>query len=152
MITPAALEGDDVGDIHVRRSRPEDAPAVTALLRASLGKQDDAHYEDFLRWKHEQNPFGPSPAWVAVDDDRVVGFRTLLRWRFVTDEGKVLTAVRAVDTATDPDYRGRGIFRLLTLDAVADLTRAGHDPDDWAFAPLPDNGTENEHDRRQEVR
>ena len=114
-----------MGDIRARRSRPEDAPDVTALLRASLGKQDDPHYEHFLRWKHERSPFGPSPAWVAVDDDRVVGFRTLLRWRFVTDEGKVLSAARAVDTATDPEYRGRGIFRLLTLEAVADLTRAG---------------------------
>ena len=112
-------------DIEVRRSRPEDAAAVTALLRASLGKEDDPHYEDFLRWKHERNAFGPSPAWVALDGERVVGYRTLLRWRFETDEGKVFSAVRAVDTATDPEYRGRGIFRLLTIDAVADLTRAG---------------------------
>lgn len=116
-----------MGDIEVRRSLPEDAPAVTALLRASLGKEDDPHYEGFLTWKHERNAFGPSPAWVALDGDRLVGYRTLLRWRFATDEGTVLSAVRAVDTATDPDYRGRGIFRLLTLEAVADLTRAGGD-------------------------
>jgi GNAT superfamily N-acetyltransferase len=114
-----------VGEIQVRRSRPEDSAAITALLRSSLGKQEDPHYDDFLHWKHERNCFGPSPAWVAVDGDRVVGFRTLLCWRFLTDEGKAVSAVRAVDTATDPDYRGRGIFRLLTLEAVADLTRAG---------------------------
>lgn len=114
-----------MGEIEVRRAGPEDAAAVTELLRTSLGKQDDPHYEDFLRRKHERNPFGVSPAWVAVDGERVVGYRTLLRWQFRTDEGTVLSTVRAVDTATDPDYRGRGIFRLLTLEAVADLTRAG---------------------------
>ena len=46
-------------------------------------------------------------------------------WRFLDDAGRVLTAVRAVDTATDPAYRGMGIFRMLTLRAVADLTLAG---------------------------
>jgi len=114
-----------VGEITVRRAIPADDPAITALLRTSLGKEGDEHYVDFLRWKHEENAFGVSPAWVAADGERIVGYRTLLRWRFVNRKGKVLHAVRAVDTATDPDYRGRGIFRTLTLEAVADLTRAG---------------------------
>ncbi len=33
--------------------------------------------------------------------------------------------MRAVDTATDPAYQGRGIFRTLTLRGVAELTLAG---------------------------
>ena len=40
----------------------------------------DDRYEAFFDWKHEQNPFGRSPAWVAVDGGEVVGFRTFLRW------------------------------------------------------------------------
>lgn len=117
-------KGAIVGEIGVRRARPEDMPSVTSLLRTSLGKEGDPHYEEFLRWKHELNPFGVSPAWVALDGTKVVGFRTLLRWRFLTERDTPLSAVRAVDTATDPDYRGRGIFRVLTLEAVADLTRS----------------------------
>jgi len=108
-----------------RAAGPADGPAVADLLRTSLGKQDDPHYEAFLAWKHQQNAFGASPAWVALDEDRVVGYRTFLRWRFVDDAGRVLRAVRAVDTATDPAYRGQGIFRRLTIEAVADLTRSG---------------------------
>lgn len=108
-----------------RAAEPADGPAITALLRASLGKADDPHYEAFLAWKHRENAFGASPAWVALDGDRVVGYRTFLRWRFVDDGGRALRAVRAVDTATDPAYRGQGIFRRLTIEAVADLTRAG---------------------------
>jgi len=114
-----------VGEIEVRRAETQDAEEVTSLLRTSLGKADDAHYGAFLRWKHEQNPFGVSPEWVALDGARIVGYRTLLRWRFRTAEDNVISVVRAVDTATDPEYRGRGIFRLLTVHAVADLTRAG---------------------------
>ena len=107
--------------IGIRRAQPADDPAVLRLLRASLGKEEDRHYEAFLHWKHQESPFGVSPAWVATDGDRVVGYRTFLRWRFRQGE-KLLRAVRAVDTATDPGYRGRGIFRSLTLQAIADLT------------------------------
>ena len=112
-------------DLVVRRAEPGDDAAVIPMLRASLNKLDDPHYEAFLHWKHRENAFGPSPAWVALHDERVVGYRTFLRWRFLDDAGRVVTAVRAVDTATDPAYRGMGIFRMLTLRAVADLTLAG---------------------------
>ncbi len=112
-------------DLTIRLAEPADDPQIVSLLRSSLGKEEDRHYVDFLRWKHQENPFGRSPAWVALDGDQIVGFRTFLRWDFLDGEGRRLRAVRAVDTATHPEHQGRGIFRRLTLDAVADLTRAG---------------------------
>ena len=112
-------------DLVFRQGEPADDPQVIPLLRAALGKPDDPHYEAFLAWKHRENPFGPSPAWVALHGDRVVGYRTFLRWRFLDDLGRPVAAVRAVDTATLPDYQGLGIFRSLTLRGVADLTLAG---------------------------
>jgi GNAT superfamily N-acetyltransferase len=57
---------------------------------------------------------------VACVDDEIVGYRTMLRWRFEQGEGQ-LDAVRAVDTATHPEHQGRGIFTKLTLAAIADL-------------------------------
>lgn len=112
-------------ELLVRAATPDDAARAVPMLRASLGKVDDPHYEAFLHWKHRESAFGPSPAWVALHDGTVVGYRTFLRWRFLDDEGRTVRAVRAVDTATDPAYRGMGIFRTLTLRAVADLTLAG---------------------------
>jgi len=112
-------------DLVVRRAEPDDDTTVLPMLRASLGKVDDPHYEAFLAWKHRDNAFGRSPAWVALHDGVVVGYRTFLRWEFLRPDGTVLRAVRAVDTATDPDYRGLGIFRTLTLQGVAELTLAG---------------------------
>jgi GNAT superfamily N-acetyltransferase len=112
-------------DLVVRAAEPGDDATALPMLRASLGKVDDPHYEQFLHWKHRENPFGVSPAWVALHDGVVVGYRTFLRWEFLTDDGRVLRAVRAVDTATDPAYRGLGIFRTLTLQGVSELTLAG---------------------------
>ena len=112
-------------DLVFRQGEPADDPQVIPLLRAALGNPDDPHYEALLPWKHRENPYGVSPAWVALHDDRVVGYRTFLRWRFLDDLGRPVTAVRAVDTATLPDYQGLGIFRSLTLRGVAALTLAG---------------------------
>ena len=112
-------------DLVVRAAEPTDTAAAVPMLRASLGKLDDPHYEAFLRWKHGDNPFGVSPAWVAVHDGKVVGYRTFLRWEFLDAQDRVARAVRAVDTATDPDYQGMGIFRTLTLRAVAEMTLTG---------------------------
>ena len=63
--------------------------------------------------------------WVAVDDERVVGFRAFLRWEFVGADGSIVRAARAVDTATDPGYRRRGLFRSLTVDALETLRTDG---------------------------
>ncbi|MDQ1481827.1 MAG: hypothetical protein QOI44_2688 [Actinomycetota bacterium] len=114
-------------EITVRRVIDADRPAVLNLLADSLGWDRDETFADFFRWKHEENPFGPSPAWVAVEDDVVVGFRTFLRWEFEHPDGRMRRAVRAVDTATSPAHQGRGIFRRLTLTAVDELTADGID-------------------------
>jgi GNAT superfamily N-acetyltransferase len=111
--------------IEVRAAGPSDRAAVLDLMAASLGWSSDDHHEAFFDWKHAQNPFGPSPGWVAVDGGEVVGFRTFLRWEHRTPEGWVLPAVRAVDTATRPSHQGRGIFRRLTLQALDDLRAHG---------------------------
>ena len=111
-------------DVEIRRSGPADDAAVLELLSSSLGwRADDRHRQLFV-WKHEENPFGQSPGWVATVDGHVVGFRTFLRWELVID-GEVVPAVRAVDTATHPDHRGKGVFGALTEHAVAAVRDEG---------------------------
>jgi GNAT superfamily N-acetyltransferase len=109
------------GSIEVRVAEPADRAAVLGLLTASLGWASDDRFDAFFSWKHEHNPFGRSPGWVAADDGTVVGFRTFMRWEYQKADGEVICAVRAVDTATHPRYQGRGIFRRLTLQALDDL-------------------------------
>lgn len=94
------------------------------LLRTTMGWSVDPGDADFLVWKHQENAFGPSPTWVAVHEERVVAVRAFLRWEFV-HQGRVVRAVRAVDTATHPDYQGRGLFSRLTLHALGELRDDG---------------------------
>jgi GNAT superfamily N-acetyltransferase len=109
----------------LRAARAEDRAAIIPLLAAALGREDDPRFEQLYAWKHEENAFGASPTWVAADGDRVVGIRVLMRWEFVRPaaDGTVesFRAVRAVDTATHPDYQGRGIFTRLTRHGIEAL-------------------------------
>jgi asparagine synthase (glutamine-hydrolysing) len=108
-------------DLEIRPYRSEDEEPVNQLLAAAMkSSPTDDRYRRLFAWKHEANPFGTSPAWVAMDDGRVVGYRPFLRWRFEAD-GRTHDAVRAVDTATDPSAQGRGVFRALTLHALDQL-------------------------------
>lgn len=89
-----------------------------------MGWVPDGQSAAFFRWKHRESPFGRSPSWVAVEGEQVVGFRTFLRWQF-DHQGRTVEAVRAVDTATHPDYQGKGIFSLLTRHALEELKADG---------------------------
>lgn len=110
--------------MRIRPVTPADEPEILALLQSSLGWLADEDHRRFYRWKHVENPFGPSYGWVAVDDGRVAGLRLFMRWEFRLGR-KVLRAVRAVDTATHHDYRGRGIFKQLTLHGLEKLESDG---------------------------
>lgn len=107
--------------LGVRAATDADLAQVLELLEASLGWVPDDQSAAFFAWKHHESPFGRSPAWVAVDGDRIVGLRVWLRWEF-EDGSRTYRAIRAVDTATHPEYQGRGIFRLLTTQSL-DLMR-----------------------------
>ncbi len=99
-----------------------DLPAVLDLLTASLaGGPTGTRTAEFFAWKHHRNPFGASPGLVAeTPDGRLAGVRLFLRWQWQAGgaDGPPVTAVRPVDTATHPDFQGRGIFRRLTLDLL----------------------------------
>lgn len=103
-------------ELPIRLATPEDRPQVLDLLQSTLGARDP-RYPDLFAWKHDRNPFGPSDVWVATDGGRVVAVRVFLKWEFVRGGG-VVRAVRAVDTATDVAYQGRGLFTALTLRAL----------------------------------
>lgn len=111
-------------DLTVRQATAGDVPELLALLRASMQRADDRRFDALYRWKHLDNAFGPSPAWVACDGARIVALRVFMRWELLR-AGEVVRAVRAVDTATHPDYQGRGLFTRLTLGALPDLAAEG---------------------------
>lgn len=112
-------------DLTIRPAHEADESAVLDLLHTTMGWSPADPNRDLFRWKHRENPAGPSLSWVAEDGGRIVGFRTFLRWRF-RQAGAPIEVVRAVDTATHPDHQGRGIFSRLTLHALDALTTDGY--------------------------
>lgn len=117
------MDGDA---LTIRLATPDDRRRITRLAVRALGWRGDERDRAFFAWKHDDNPFGPSPAWVATEGGEIIGFRTFLRWQLAQGTER-LRMVRAVDTASDPDHRGKGVFRHLTESAVAELTAAGYD-------------------------
>ncbi|MCX2739956.1 GNAT family N-acetyltransferase [Pontibacter anaerobius] len=110
--------------MKIRKGTEADIPAIVELLKSSLGEGLIQKSERLWHWKHVENPHGASPILVAEDDGKVVGVRAFLRWQWVY-KGQVLQAIRAVDTATHPDYQGKGIFKKLTLQGLADAKEDG---------------------------
>jgi GNAT superfamily N-acetyltransferase len=109
-------------EVVFRPATPADVAQMIELARVALGPGSVPRTEAFWRWKHERNPFGPSPAMVAEADGEIVSLRLFLRWRWRYRE-RVFDAVRPVDTATHPDWRRRGLFERLTRELV-DVMRA----------------------------
>ena len=115
-------------EVEIRDYIPEDESPVLALIQRGMGGgPTGTRDKGFWHWKHFQNPFGPSIALVAVHKDgKIIGLRTLMQWRFQAGNRPV-SAVRAVDTVTHPDYRRYGVFSALTRKAVEKVRERGID-------------------------
>ncbi|TNF39925.1 MAG: GNAT family N-acetyltransferase [Cytophagales bacterium] len=110
--------------MHIRRGTQEDIPAIINLLRLSLGESLIPKSEALWKWKHVENPFGPSPILVAEDGGQLIGIRAFLKWEYIY-QGKAISACRAVDTAVHPDFQGKGIFTSLTLQLIEEVKSEG---------------------------
>lgn len=114
--------------ITIRQFRDEDLEPVLDVLRAALGEPPGlGRTPQLFAWKHLDNPFGRSIMLVADADGQIAGFRAFMRWEMVTPDGTTLRCVRAVDTATHPDFQRRGIFKNLTLAGIDLATEDGVD-------------------------
>lgn len=103
--------------MHIRESTEVDIPAIVDLLKKSLGETSSPKSVDYWLWKHLQNPFGPSKVLLAESNGQLIGVRAMMQWKWQW-EGQIYSALRAVDTATHPDFQGKGIFSVLTQKMV----------------------------------
>ena len=107
--------------IQYRPASKGDLPSILELTRIGLGGNMNYRSEEFWRWKHELNPFGPSLVLVAENENGIIGLRTLMKWRFRHLE-KTIDAFRPVDTVVHPAWRRKGIFEGLTTLAIENIS------------------------------
>lgn len=100
--------------MEIRKADISDIPNIISLLKMSLGESLMPKTEKYWEWKHVKNPFGTSPVLLACEGERIVGVRAFMKWRW-QNKSEIITAIRAVDTATHPEHQGKGIFKKLTL-------------------------------------
>jgi N-acetylglutamate synthase-like GNAT family acetyltransferase len=108
----------------IRNATPEDIPAIVALLQLSLGESLIKKSSRSWNYKHVDNPFGVSQVLLAFENDVLVGVRAFMKWQWNLGS-QSWTAFRAVDTATHPNYQGKGIFKKLTLQALDEIQKEG---------------------------
>lgn len=103
--------------MKIREATENDISEIVQVLKASLGEDQLQLTEEVWRYKHIDNPFGKSIAFLAEENGEIIGVRAFMRWEW-QQNSKVYSALRAVDTATHPHHQGKGIFKKLTLQAV----------------------------------
>lgn len=101
----------------IREATEVDTPEIVEVLKASLGEQDLPLSKEIWNFKHIKNPFGKSLVLIAIEDGKIVGVRAFMCWKWQFLD-KLYSTYRAVDTATHPNYQGKGIFKKLTLKAI----------------------------------
>ena len=103
--------------MDIREATDADIPEILQVLKASLGETSSKKSEEVWRYKHIDNPFGRSLVLLAIEGSKIIGVRAFMRWKWQR-AGEVLSAFRAVDTATHPKHQGKGVFKKLTLKAL----------------------------------
>src|SRR5262245_53791008 len=107
--------------IEIRLATPADIPEVAAFRRAmfvDMGETDnsavDAMATAFESWAHEKMERGNYVAWLAEADGKPVASvgLWLMEWSPVPHDLSQRHG-RVMDVYTDPDYRRRGLARLL---------------------------------------
>ena len=101
--------------MRVAEYSPSRRADVADLIARVWGERPD---EAELEWFYERNPVRPASVLLAEEDDRVVGSVAISFQPLQTD-----VVGFAVHLATDPAYRGRGIFSELQT-ANEDRARA----------------------------
>ena len=92
-----------------RPGGPGDLDRIRGLYNA-IGNPERPR--SFDHWRFFAGAYGICPSVLAMDEDRLVAFYTVMPVRLRLG-GEAVLAAQSMDTMTHPDYRGRGLFLKL---------------------------------------
>lgn len=103
------------------------APTLLRHYQSIFGKcfPEAAHLnEHYLAWLYASNPAGPVIGLDAWDGDRLAAHYACIPVSAVVD-GQCCRVMLSLNTATDPDYQGQGLFTKLAEGTYAAGSAAG---------------------------
>ncbi len=93
-------------EIQIRSFEEKDRENCLRLLAETFSGQSDA---DTFRWRFEKAPKGQPILLCAHHRNRLVSFNSWIPWKFL-HRGQTFTGYQSGESATHPEFRGRGIF------------------------------------------
>jgi len=104
------------------------APGQIAAYAALLGDvfASDKFSEAAVGWRYRDNPAGTVVGADAWDGERLAAHYVTCPLEAVV-EGRVVKGLLSLNTATHPDYQGRGLFTQLAESAYAQGATAGYE-------------------------
>jgi GNAT superfamily N-acetyltransferase len=109
--------------IDIRLFRDGDRDELIALLRTVF---DGWHADPLAHWKwlYESNPHGRSSIGIALEAGRIAASYSACPVRMQWGAERILVG-HAIDAATHPAFRRRGLFERVAEAAIADADRRG---------------------------
>lgn len=107
-------------NLDYREASPEDMLSLLYFLQPlypTLGWT-----KEFMKWLYFNNPAGEAKIWICLDGKKLVGSVTALPHVLWLGDYKVI-GYRVQDVLTDPNYRGRSIYRNLSEACYAFLDK-----------------------------
>lgn len=105
----------------------ESTPADVALVKAAFERNGFARSSAQLTWQYLHNPTGKLFVDFAIpstDTARVAAIYSVMPV-FVRLNGQVVLGTQSLDTLTDVDFRGKGLFTKMALNVFSRCERNG---------------------------
>ncbi len=96
-------------EIVIRDFAERDKERCVRLLAGTFPGQSDAHT---FGWRFEKTPKGKPILLCAHYRERIVSFNSWIPWEFLF-RGEKFTGYQSGESATHPDFRGKGIFSQI---------------------------------------
>src|SRR5665213_2921074 len=105
----------------------EKIPEYVTLLQSVFTGAKERYNSTYLRWLYYENPNGAVVGFDAWDDDRAVAHYVCIPLLANIQSGGPRKVLLSLNTATHPDYQGRGLFVKLASETYALAAEQGYD-------------------------
>jgi GNAT superfamily N-acetyltransferase len=95
-----------VSEFNIAEYNDQDKNSCIDLLKRTFPGTSD---EKTFAWRFESESRRPALLVCAKDGERVISFNSWIPWEFIHNN-RVYTGYQSGESATDPDYRRKGIF------------------------------------------